>query len=75
MIETVGTTPSYRNYLAHYSALAYAFTSLEGVKGISIVEKDSEMLRKTIYAQIMYGVKCVRPGAGVKIYSRVNESG
>lgn len=70
-IDSLGNTPYYRNYLAHKSALGYAFTNLPGGnKGISIETKESEYLRKTVYAHILYGVKCIRPTAGVRIYTR-----
>jgi hypothetical protein len=61
----------YRNLLVHKSTVGYAIGALPGGgNGVALTEKDSEYLRKTIYAKILYGVKLRRTLGGVRIYSR-----
>jgi len=62
----------YRNILAHNSSIAWAAGGLPGseTQGVTMTVKDSEMLRKTIYTQVAYGVKKRRATGGIRIYSR-----
>ena len=61
----------YRNLLVHQSTVGYALGNLPGgSQGVQLTEKDSEYLRKTIYAKILYGVKLRRVLGGVRIQSR-----
>lgn len=62
----------YRNLLAHKSAIAWAVGTLPGssMNGVQMTVKESEQLRKTIYTQILYGVKLRRATGGVRILTR-----
>lgn len=67
------TSGTYRvHLLAHKSAIAWAMGALPGAtqNGVVISVKESEMLRKTIYTQIAYGVVLRRATGGVKILTR-----
>jgi len=76
-VSTEATT-GYRNFLIHNRALAYALGNLPKTgnstsmpSGVRMQEKDSEDLRTTIIADIMFGVKAVGGSyRGVRLISK-----